>query len=80
MEVWNYKKKVDELRALAKSVIFTQANILPDETTKRLIVELYTLSVPRDNLAVQQMIQLLNKTETVFPGTDLTLFYKFATN
>ncbi len=75
----DYKKKVNELRALAKSVIFAPANIRPDETNKRLIVELYTLSVPRDNAAVQQIMHILNDSKTIFPGTDLTLFYKFAT-
>jgi hypothetical protein len=75
----DYKKKVNEMRALAKSLIQTNVNIIPDEENKILTIELYSLSTPRDNLAAQNVCQFLNETETVFPGTDMKLFYKFET-
>jgi hypothetical protein len=75
----DYKKKVNEMRALAKSLIQTNVNIIPDEENKILTIELYSLSTPRDNLAAQNICQFLNETETVFPGTDMKLFYKFET-
>jgi len=75
----DYKKKVNEMRALTKSLINTNVNIIPNEKDKSLTIELYSLSTPRDNLAAQNICQLLNQTETVFPGTELKLFYKFVT-
>lgn len=75
----NYKKQDKEMRALTKSLINTKANIIPDETGKTLTVELYSLSNNRDNRAVEEMCDLLNGSETTFPGTDLRLIYKLAT-
>jgi len=75
----DYKKKVNEMRALTKSLINTNVNIIPDENNKILTIELYSLATPRDNLAAQKICQLLNETETIFPRTELKLFYKFAT-
>jgi len=75
----NYKRKTDEMRALTKSLINTKANIIPDYKNEILTVELYSLSNPRDNMAAIEICQTLNETETIFPGTNLKLFYKFPT-
>jgi prepilin-type processing-associated H-X9-DG protein len=75
----DYKKKIDEMRALTKSLITTNVNIVPDQKNKVLTIELYSLATPRDNSACQKICQLLNDTETIFPGTDFKLFYKLAT-
>lgn len=75
----NYKKQESEMRALAKSLINTKANIIVNETEKRLTIELYSLSNRRDNLAVKEICKILNDSETCFPGTNLRLFYKLAT-
>jgi len=75
----DYKQKINQMRALAKSLIFAKANIIPNEKDKLLVVELYSLATPRDNLAAKQICEVLNETETIFPGTDLKLFYKIAT-
>ena len=66
--------------ALAKSLIKTKANIIPDYKNETLTVELFSLSNPRDNNAARQICQLLNETKTKFPGKNLQLFYKFATS
>lgn len=76
----NYKKKIHEMRALTKSLIKTKANIIPNYKNETLTVELYSLSNPRDNKAAIEICQTLNDSETKFPGTNLKLFYKFATN
>ena len=76
----NYKKKIHEMRALTKSLIKTKANIIPDYKNETLTVELYSLSNPRDNKATKEVCQILNDSETKFPGTNLKLIYKFATN
>lgn len=75
----DYKQKVNQMRALAKSLISAKANIIPKEDEKLLIVELYSLATPRDNMAVKQICKLLNDSETIYPCTDLKLFYKTAT-
>lgn len=75
----NYKKKINEMRVLTKSLIKTKANIIPDYENETLTVELYSLSNPRDNDAAKRICQILNESKTKFPGTNLQLFYKFAT-
>ena len=75
----NYMKKTNEMRTLAKSLIKTKANIIPDYTNQTLTVELYSLSNPRDNQAAKEICHVLNDSETKFPGTNLKLIYKFAT-
>lgn len=67
----DYKKKINEMRALTKSLIKTKANIIPDNSKKTLTVELYSLSNPRDNNAAEKICKILNDTETKFPGTDM---------
>jgi hypothetical protein len=49
----DYKKKVNEMRALTKSVINASANIIPDQANNVLNIELFSLATPRDNLAVE---------------------------
>ncbi|MGB4284439.1 MAG: putative transposase, partial [Bacteroidales bacterium] len=68
-----------EIRALVKSVIFSKADLIPDEVNKTLTVKLYSLVTKKDNLAVQNVCELLNDTETIFPGTNMTLVFKTAT-
>lgn len=74
-----YAKSENEIRALVKSIISAKADILPDLTNNTLTVQLYTLATKRDNDAVNGIVNLLNDTETVFPGTNLKLVYKTAT-
>ena len=76
----DYKKKTNEMRALAKSLINTKANIIPDYNNETLTVELFSLSNPRDNKAAIKICQTLNDTKTKFPATNLKLIYKFATS
>ena len=74
-----YSKNRDEIRALVKSVIFSKADLIPDEVNKTLTVKLYSLVTKKDNLAVQKACELLNDTETIFPDTNMTLVFKTAT-
>jgi len=73
-----YKRSKDEIRALIKSVISSRADIEPDYENNILYVTLYSLSSQRDNKAVSNICQLLNETETLYPGTPLRLFYKIS--
>jgi hypothetical protein len=62
-----YSKNRDEIRAQVKSVIFSKADLIPDEVNKTLTVKLYSLATKKDNLAVQKACELLNDTETISP-------------
>ena len=74
-----YKKKTNEIRALVKSILFSEADIIPDYENKTFSIKLYGLATPRDNIALQKICQLLNDTETIFPNTDLKMVFKMAT-
>jgi len=76
----NYKKKINEMRALTKSLINTKANIIPNYKDETLTVELFSLSNPRDNNAAREVCKILNDTQTKFPGTNLKVMYKLATH
>lgn len=75
----SFRKTKNERRAFIKSLIKRKANIVPDYKNKTLTVELYSMSTPRENEAVQQICILLNDSETLFPGTEIRLVYKIAT-
>ncbi len=75
----SYKKRRTERRAFAKNSMQLKGDIIPDYENNILTVIIYTMSTPRQNEALKEIIQLLNDSETKFPRTNLTLLYKFAT-
>lgn len=72
--------KQDEIRLLIKSIIKTKGDLIPDYQNKTLTVKLYNQSTPRDNYALNKLCELLTDSETIYPGTELRLIYKLATN
>jgi len=75
----HYKRSEHEIRALVKSIIYTPVNMEVNEEKKELLVTLLPLSNRRSNEAVQKICDTINKTDTVYPGTDFRLKYKIAT-
>ena len=75
----DFKKSINEKRALVKSIINSHADIIPDYQNNQLTIKIYTQANPRMNLAIENAIQLLNETQTKYPGTNLVLNYKIAT-
>jgi hypothetical protein len=71
-----YKRSTEEIRMLIKEIIGSDADLIPDNENKKLCVRLHTLSTPRANVAVKELCVLLNETETIYPGTDLQLWYE----
>ena len=71
-----YSKAKDEGRMLVKEIVKTDADLQPDYEKKTLTVKLHSLSTPRANKAVEQICQLLNESETIFPGTELRMIYQ----
>lgn len=66
----------EEKRMLVKQIIQNNADIIPDYKNKTLTVVLHSLSAPRFNNAAAKLAEILNQTETIFPGTDLMLRFK----
>ena len=69
-------KQADEKRKLIQQIIDSPVDINPDHQRKTLTLTLYSLSANRYNIALMELIKLMNQTETIFPGTDLRLFFK----
>jgi len=68
----------DQKRMLVKQIIQNNADLIPDYQNKTLTVVLHSLSAPRFNDAAEKLAELLNQTETIFPGTDLQLKFKIS--
>lgn len=65
-----------EKRMVVKQIIKSNADLTPDYQKQTLTVMLYSLSAKRYNYAVGEILQLLNETETLFPGTSLKMIFK----
>ena len=74
-----YNKSINEKRALVKSIINSHADIFPDYENNKLVVRIYSQATPRMNRAIENICSLLNDTKIKYPGTNLTMEYKFAT-
>ena len=76
----HFKRSKDEKRSLVKSLIQTPIDLICDYKSKKMTISLYSQSNTRMNKAAQQLCTLLNETETIYPGTDLQLYYQIATS
>jgi hypothetical protein len=74
----NYKKKYEEKRMLAKSIINSQGDIIADYENNTLTIKLYSQSNPRMNLVLKDVCEILNRTNFVYPNTNLKMIYKIA--
>jgi len=70
----------DELRLLLKQIYKTDANIKVDQENKRLIVEIHRLAYWKDDKILEKLCRTMNETQTQFPDTELTLFYKLVSS
>ena len=71
-----YRNNEKDGRMLAKQIIDSDADLIPDYPNKKLTVRIHSLSTPRANKAVNELCAILNDTETVFPNTDLVFHYE----
>lgn len=74
-----FAKSINEKRMLVKSIIKSNINLIPNYTDNTLTIELYALSTPRENKAVEKICDILNKQNYTYPNTNLRLVYKMAT-
>lgn len=70
----------DDARTLLRQVFETEADLTPDLTASTLTVRLHHLTQAAHDQAIEQLLAELNATQTVFPGTPLTLVFKLGSS
>jgi predicted nucleic acid-binding Zn-ribbon protein len=66
----------DDARALLRQIFDTEADLTPDPVANTLTVRLHHLTQATHDQAIEQLLAELNTTQTIFPGTSLTLVFK----
>src|SRR6266853_4902408 len=66
----------DDARALLRHLFHNDVDLLPDSKTNTLTVQLHHLTHATHDRPVAELCAALNETQTVFPGTNLTLIFK----
>lgn len=66
----------DEVRSLLRQIFQAEADLTPDLAGNTLTIRLHHLTQAAHDHAIEQMLADLNATQTVFPGTNLTLVFK----
>jgi len=71
-----YSRSEDERRMFIKEILKKEADIQPDYQKNILYVTLHSMSTPKKNEIAIKLCEILNDTQTVFPATNLTMFFK----
>lgn len=66
----------DDARALLRQIFQTEADLTPNLAAQTLTVRLHHLTQAAHDQAIEHLLADLNATQTVFPGTNLTLVFK----
>jgi len=75
----HFRRAEDEIRALTKAIINLSVDIEPQLQNSILLITIYQLSNSRSQIALENIIEKVNATNTVFPGTNLIMKFKSAT-
>ena len=67
--------RADDGRRLLKAIYQTEVDLIPDEKNKILIVKLHHLANHCSDNSIQYLCDEINATDTIFPGTELRLFF-----
>ena len=70
----------DDARSLLREIFTTEADLLPDEQKKTLTVRIHHLTNKISDSALQHLVEAMNRTETVYPGTQMRLVYELGTS
>ena len=65
-----------DARAILQAIFLTEADILPEPQHERLRVQVHRSACPVTDSHRQRLFDLLNQTETRYPGTDLRMVYE----
>ena len=71
-----YMFRKDDARVLIEQVFRTEADIKPDYENKILEISLHHLTNKASDKIIQKLCEEINRTETLFPDTDLRLVVK----
>jgi len=67
--------KPNEATTLIRTIFNSEADLLANPERKELLIRIPPLATPRENQAAQSLLDHLNETEFVNPGTELRLRY-----
>ena len=70
----------DDARTLLRAINRTEADLLPDHDKGVLTIRLHHLANRTSDDAIGRLCDELNATETIFPGTNLRLFYELVSS
>jgi hypothetical protein len=70
----------DDARALLRQIFQTEADLTPDRVANTLTVRLHHLTQAAHDQAIEHLLADLNATQTVFPGTSLTMIFKLGSS
>ena len=70
----------DDARTLVRQIFESEADLLPDLNAKTLTVRIHPLTQSAHDQVLEKLCSVLNETQTVFPGTDLTLSFKIGSS
>ena len=63
-------------RSILQDLFTTTVDLEPDQAKKELHVHLHGAATPATNQAIAGLLKEINQTETVFPGTELTMIFE----
>jgi hypothetical protein len=71
-----YLARSEDARVLLRQIFDTEADLTPDLVAHTLTVRLHHLTQATHDRAIEPLLAELDATQTVFPGTSLTLVFK----
>ena len=72
--------RADDARTLIRQIFETEADLLPDAQNQTLTVRIHHLTQAAHDQVLEKLCVALNETQTIFPGTDLTLIFKIGSS
>ena len=69
-----------EARAILRNLFNNEADIIPDNDAGTLRVVIHGAANPVTDRTLLELLELLNQTETIYPGTNLTMIFESATS
>jgi hypothetical protein len=75
----HYSRTDDEVRSLIKAITLLSIDLMPDYVNNKLNIYLYPPANNRMRDAISKIINAVNNTNTVFPGTNLRMIFNFET-
>jgi len=69
-----------EARAILRNLFNNEADIIPDDDAGTLRVVIHGAANPVTARTLLELLELHNQTETIYPGTNLTMIFESATS